>query len=102
MILDIVESIDGVPIRLTDERCEHILDEHPFLSGYYQRILSTVENPVFVLRGYHRSKIAVNNYGRKKWLHVIYREINNNDGFIIPAYFKTDHEENLVIWQSNK
>lgn len=101
MILDIVESINGVPIRLTDERWEHILDEHPFLSGYYDRILSTMENPGFILRGHRGSKAAVNNYGRKRWLHVIYREISRDDGFIISTYFKIDYNENLIIWQSD-
>ena len=101
MILDIVKSIDGVPIRLTDERWEHILDGHPFLNGYYDRILFTIENPKFILRGHHRSKIAVNNYGRKIWLHVLYREISRDDGFIISAYIKSDYNENSIIWQSD-
>ncbi len=100
MILDIVESIDGVPIRLTDERWEHILFKHPLLSGYYQRILQTIENPTFILRGNNRSKIAVNNYGRKLWLHVVYREVSRDDGFIISAYIKKDYNENTIIWQS--
>lgn len=34
MILDIVESIDGIPIRLTDERWEHILVGHQLMSGF--------------------------------------------------------------------
>lgn len=101
MILDIVESVKGVPIRLTDERWEHILDGHPFLSGYYDKILSTIENPKFILRGHHRSKIAVNNYGRKRWLHVVYREISRDDGFIISAYIKSGYNENSIIWQSD-
>lgn len=100
MILDIVESVDGVPIRLTDERWEHILIGHPLISGYYERILSTIENPAFILRGNNRSKIAVNNYGRKLWLHVVYREVSRDDGFIISAYIKTDYNENTIIWQS--
>jgi len=100
MILDIVKSINGVPIRLTDERWEHILEEHPGMSGYYERILSAIENPMFVLRAHRGSKNAVVNFGRKKWLHVLYREINHRDGFIISAYFKSDYDENLVIWQS--
>jgi len=31
MILGIADSVNGVPIRLTDERWEHILDSHPEL-----------------------------------------------------------------------
>jgi hypothetical protein len=102
MNLDIVESVDGVPIRLTDERWyEHILEEHPEMSGYYDAVLSAVENPTFVLRGYKGTKAAVVNLGRKKWLHVVYRELKRKDGFIISAYFKRDFDDNLVIWQSD-
>jgi len=101
MILDIVESIDGVPIRLTAERWEHILEEHPEMSGFYERILTAIENPTFVLRAHRGSKSAVVNFGRKRWLHVVYREINARDDFIISAYFKFDYDENLVIWQSD-
>lgn len=97
MILDIVKSNDDVSIRLTDERWEHILEQHPEMSGYYERMLRTVENPMFVLRAHHGSKNALNNFGRKRWFHVLYREINRSDGFIISAYFKSDYDENLVI-----
>ena len=51
MILDIVKSIDDVPIRLTDERWEHILDEHSNMSGFYEQILSAVSYPEFITRG---------------------------------------------------
>ena len=86
MILDIVESVNGVLIRLTEERWKHILDEHPFMSGFYESILSTVENPTFILRGHRNTKIAVNNYGRKRWLHVIYRE-NNHRSYAVERLF---------------
>jgi hypothetical protein len=32
MILDIVTSINGVPVRLNDERWEHIIEEKPTCS----------------------------------------------------------------------
>ncbi len=102
MNLDIVKSIDGVPIRLTDERWyEHIVENHPEMSGHYQTVLSAVENPTFVLRGRKGSKIAVVNISRIKWLHVVYREIKRADGFIISAHFERGYDENLIIWQSN-
>lgn len=86
MILDIVKSIDNVPIRLTDERWEHILDEHPNMSGFYEKILSAVGYPEFITRGQRGVKIAVVNLGRRRWLHVLYRETNQNDGFIITSF----------------
>ena len=85
MILDTVESKDGIPIRLTDERWKHIC-EHPFMSGFYEAILDTVQYPEFILRGHRGAKVAVQNIGRRKWLHVNYRELGKKDGFIISAF----------------
>ena len=100
MILDIVESINGVPVRLTDERWyEHILTFHPYMSGYYQAVLDAIENPEFILRGRKSTKVAVLNVGRRKWLLVTYREISRNDGFIITAFVDDEFNKNLIIWR---
>jgi len=97
--MDIVKSINGVPIRLTEERWyDHIVLKRPYLSGCKQAVLDAVENPQFVLRGNNRSKVAVINLGRQRWLHVVYRELSKTDGFIITAKFENDYNENLVIW----
>ena len=45
MILDIADSVNGVPIRLTDERWDHIVDSHPELASYRETILDALENP---------------------------------------------------------
>ena len=40
MNLAIVYSVNGVPIRLTDERWwDHILEKRPYLSRYYDEVL---------------------------------------------------------------
>jgi len=98
MILDIVESIEGVPIRLTDERWEHIC-LHPNMSGFYEAVLQAVNNPEFVLRGQRGAKVAVLNVGRRKWLHVIYRELGVKDGFIVSAFIDDDYDSKLIIWR---
>src|SRR5687767_14757018 len=102
MILDIVESIDGVPIRLPDERWGHILDEHPYMSGFYQEILNAVSKPEFITRGNKGMKIAVVNLGRRHWLHVLYRQISQADGFIISAFIDEDFEKNKIIWSRHE
>ena len=102
MILDIVESIDGVPIRLTDERWEHILDGHPYMSGFYEEILKAVGYPEFITRGQKGAKIAIVNLGRRRWLHVAYRETNQSDGFIISAFIDEYFEQNKVIWSRHR
>jgi len=45
MILDIADSVNGVPIRLTDERWEHIVDSHPDMSSLLDAVLDAVRNP---------------------------------------------------------
>jgi hypothetical protein len=98
MNLDIVESVDGVSIRLTDERWEHIC-EHANMSGHYENVLDTIQHPEFILQGQRGGKIAVLNLGRRKWLHVIYRELNEEDGFIISAFIDDEYDKDLIIWR---
>lgn len=103
MILDVVESIDGVPIRLNEERWyEHILVNHPELSGYLEAVLSAINYPEFICRGYKSSKIAVVNLGRNKWLHVVYKEVSKTDGFIITAYIDKDYHQDSVLWSRHE
>ncbi len=70
--MDRVESIDGIPIRLTTERWFHIVENHDDLAGYYEDVLATVANPELVLRGHSKSLIAVRNFGRHRYLFVVY------------------------------
>ena len=87
--MDVVESIDGVPVRLTDERWyDHILEQHPYMSGFYNEVLSAIDNPEFIARGQRGTKIAIVNLGRRRWIHVVYREIGKIDGFIIAAFIQ--------------
>jgi hypothetical protein len=93
-----IKSVGGVTIRLTDERWEHIIESHPGMSGFFQTILDTVEYPEFVTRGQKGVKIAIVNLGRKRWLHVMYKEIAQVDGFIITAFFDDEYNKSRVIW----
>ena len=90
-MLQVVTSVNGVPIRLTEERWSHILEQHPELEGYQPLILTTVENPEQVLDGGNGQLIAVRSIASGKWLLVVYREIENqgviDDGFIVTAFF---------------
>ncbi len=65
MNLEIVNSVNGVPIRLTDERWwDHILEKRPYLNRYYDEVLEAVEKPLVVLRGYKGTLIGVLSVGR--------------------------------------
>jgi hypothetical protein len=101
MILATVYSINDVPIRLTDERWEHIVDQHPYMTTYFETLLAVIEDPEYILRGYRGTLIAVRTLGRRKYLHTIYRERSATDGFIVTAYIKSKLNKHQIIWRAD-
>jgi hypothetical protein len=101
--MDIVKSVNDVPIRLTDERWIHIVENHDDLAGYYNDVLNTVESPDLVIKGYRGALIALKKF-RRKYLAVVYKETHRGDGFIITAYFtsKLRVEKEVIVWQQQK
>ena len=91
--MQIVKSVAGVPIRLTQERTEHIERRHPEMSGQGEKILETVSSPDYVQEGDSGTSIAVRHYPQtpltEKYCCVVYRELSEDDGFILTAYFAT-------------
>lgn len=98
MILETVYSINNVPIRLTDERWEHIGEAHPYMTRYYEDMLDAVGDPEYIFPGHRGSLVAVVMLRKKKILHVLYRELSRDDGFIITAYIKTSLDKKKAIW----
>jgi len=98
--VDIAKSKNNVPIRLTEERWFHIVENHDELAGYYDEVLNTIEDPDFIIKGYRGALIALKKMNNK-FLAVIYKELNPNEGFIITAYFtsKIKLEKEEIIWQ---
>lgn len=98
--MDIAKSKNNVPIRLTEERWFHIVENHDELAGYYDEVLNTIEDPDFIIKGYKGALIALKKMNNK-FLAVIYKELNPNEGFIITAYFtsKIKLEREEIIWQ---
>ena len=56
--MDVVISKAGVPVRLTDERWFHIVENHDEVAGYYDQVLEAVEDPDLILQGYGGALIA--------------------------------------------
>lgn len=98
---DVVHSVHGVPIRLTDERWAHITEEHAELAGLRQGVLEAVAGPDRVLLGNAEERIAVHEHEPGKWLIVVYRETSAEDGFIITAFLTRrgrSLDRRQVIW----
>lgn len=102
--MDIAISKNGVPIRLTSERWQHITTGHPEIADYYYEILETIETPEIIYEGNNDAKIAIREFqeNNAKFVVVIYKETNTNDGFIITAHFtnkKQEFNKNKILWK---
>lgn len=103
MILSSTRSVNGVTIRLTDERWHHIVKSHEEIKVTdFLKIMKVVSKPNFILKGSKGECLAVKKITRKKnWLVVPYKEVSQEDGFIITAYFSSDLSWLLkkeIIW----
>ncbi len=81
--MDFAYSVNGVQIRLTHERWYHIAESHDDLASYFFDVLDVIENPDLVIRGNQGTLKAARNFGKRKWLTVIYKEISKTNGFVI-------------------
>jgi len=85
----VVRSVNGVLIRLTQERWRHILVRHPETEPYRDRVLDAVKDPDFVAKGLHgelkAAKLFIDLPMGRRYLVVVYREVGARDGFIITA-----------------
>src|SRR5438094_839418 len=63
-------SVNGVPIRLPDERWQHMIEGHVDLANYYDDVLGVIAQPEVVFQGRRGSLIAIRSYGRRGHLAV--------------------------------
>jgi hypothetical protein len=99
-------SINQIPIRLTDERWNHIVESHDDMAGYYYDILESIANPTWVVQGDEDELWAIKLISKEKAFLVIYKEkTDRNDGFVITSFLTTKLEKLLkrkIIWQHRK
>lgn len=97
---DTVISKNGIVIRLTHERWQHIIEQHNELSDRHADVLNTVAEPERILAGNNGELMVVRAIEVGKWLIVVYREFED-DGFIITAFLTRRHrslETRTVLW----
>jgi hypothetical protein len=100
----IVRSQNRIPIRLTEERWQHIIHRHPEMIDQMQRVLETVEQPEMIQQGDFGELLAVRFYSKtpltSKHLIVAYREVDPDDGFILTAYLTRQPSlARKIIWK---
>jgi hypothetical protein len=96
------KSVNGVTIRLPDERWVHITEEHAEMAGYLYDILETVQEPLAVYEGNEGELLAAREIETGKFIVAVYREIGQEDGFIITAFLTKrwkSLERRKKIWQ---
>ncbi len=84
-MINIVESLMGIPIRLTNERWNHIIEEHAEMAELRTEILETIRNPQRIFLGNEGERLAVREFTPGKHLVAIYCE-EKEDGFLITAF----------------
>lgn len=99
--MDVAVSRNGVPIRLTEERWFHIVENHDEMAGRSDKVLSAIEAPDYVTQGYGNALVALKRMGRKKFMAVIYKETGMKDGFIITAFLtnRVQIDKEVVLWE---
>jgi hypothetical protein len=100
----IVYSKNGIPVRITEERWEHITRRHPEIRNQKEKVMETISTPDIILGGDFSELLAIRFYPKtpltEKYLVVVYREISSQDGFILTAYFtNTPSKRREVIWK---
>jgi hypothetical protein len=86
----IIHSHNGVPIRLTEERWQHVMHRHPDMETQRERVLETLVEPDMIQEGDFGTLLAARLYPEtpltRKYLVVVYRETSSEDGFVLTAY----------------
>jgi hypothetical protein len=100
----IVRSHNGVPVRLTEERWQHVVRSHPEMDDQHERVLETLAEPNMIQLGDSGELLAIRFYPEtpltSKFLVVAYREVSPNDGFILTAYLASrPSARRVVVWK---
>ena len=97
----------GSKIKLTHGSVEHIIQKHPEVEPYIDKIIETVEKPDFLIQGEFGETKALKFYESlhigSKYMVVPYRQ-KDNEGFIITAYFTSslNRVRGKIIWRRQR
>lgn len=97
--MEIANSVNGVPIRLTYERWFPIVENHDEMASRYHDVLEAIAEPDIVVRGNHGALKAARNLGKQTWLVVVYREVTRTDGFVITAHLLDTRPKAKFAWR---
>ena len=94
----------GVPIRLTDERWAHIVEEHDDLDGRRLDVLAAIEGADLVVAGNDGERLALRFQTDGRALVAVYRERSAVDGFVVTAFNASRHDRyrrRVILWPTS-
>ena len=94
----LAQSVNGVSIRLTAERWDHISRRHPEVARLQSSVLAAISRPQAVYEGSAGSLLAVTPQD-DLYLVVVYREVSAEDGFVITAYLTRRPASGRLVWK---
>lgn len=98
--MNTAKSVNGITIRLPDERWIHITEEHSEMAGYLYDVLETIQKPLAVFEGNSGELLAAREIETGKF--VVYREVSDEDGFVVTAFLTrrwNQLERRKKLWQ---
>ena len=90
-------------VRFTDERFEHIENDHPEMSGQIDKIKETLTRPEMIIRSRTDSEVELfyrhylSTPVTEKYMCVAVK-IRGDDSFIITAYFTDTVKKGDILW----
>ncbi|MBI4515980.1 MAG: hypothetical protein HY699_09230 [Deltaproteobacteria bacterium] len=100
--MDRVTARSGVPIRLTEERWFHIVENHDDLAGHYDDVLETIEDPDLIQQGDAGALVASKRLAPRRHLAVVYKEVSRPTGFVVTSYFTRRLARREVVWRNQQ
>jgi hypothetical protein len=99
----VINSQSGIPVRLTEERWNHIVSRHPEMLDCREQVLETLADPDMIQQGDFGELLAVRGYDELKlgrFVVVVYRETCPDDGFVLTTYLAgRPSSRRRVIWK---
>jgi hypothetical protein len=102
----ILRDFEGLEVRLTDERLDHIL-EHPEMAGMETAIGETLSQPAVVVQSFSDPeahlyyRFYVGTMVGDKWLCVVVK-IVPGDAFVLTAYLTDKVKKGVQLWPRNE
>ena len=94
----VARSVNGVPIRLTGERWQHIIQQHPEMTQKRDDLLEALRTPDTVYGGHHGTLMAIRRED-DLYLVVVYGESGTTDGFVVTSYLTRRPGRRKVVWR---